>query len=225
MKSKQMFRLGIVFLSAGSLAVLAGCTTNNYSSISGPRGPTGPSGYAGQQGLTGPKGVSGVALMGERGPAGSDGYAGSAGSQGIVGKTGSQGTTTAGVAGSTGYSGVQGSVGKKGATGERGVVGKVAYCDLYKEFVFSYDDTSLNAEDMQKVKEIAAYMKANRSLQVGIDGTAVSSRDQRVNNLRINAIREALINAGVSSDKIWRGAIGDSKLRRKGRIAVFFTSI
>jgi outer membrane protein OmpA-like peptidoglycan-associated protein len=111
-----------------------------------------------------------------------------------------------------------------GATGEIGAAGTVCYWDLYEEFNFSSDETSLSAGDLERISEIAAYMKENPSLRIGIDGTAVSSRDQDINDLRVNAIRDALINAGVSSGKITTGAIGGRDLRRKGRIAVLYTT-
>ena len=77
---------------------------------------------------------------------------------------------------------------------------------------------------MKKVNEIADYMGENPSLLIGIDGTAVNSRDQDMNDLRVSAIRSALIDAGVPSRKIRTDARGDKDLRREGRIAVLFTT-
>jgi len=196
-----------------------GETGESLAGYAGPRGAAGPQGKRGPVGDVGPRGET---LYGPTGPAG---YAGSAGQQGTIGTTGSKGLTTDGVAGLAGFAGISGDRGAKGSTGDQGDIGRMGYWELYKEFSFSSDDTSLNNADMKTVKEIANYMKKSPSLQVGIDGIAVRSRDQNLNDVRINAIRDALINAGVSSDRIWSGSIGNKSLRREGRIAVYFTSL
>jgi outer membrane protein OmpA-like peptidoglycan-associated protein len=113
----------------------------------------------------------------------------------------------------------------QGATGNQGVVGQVDHWNAYKDFNFDARETRLSVGDKQKVNEIAEYMKENRSLQIGIDGTAVRSSDQVVNNIRVNAIRTALIDAGVSPDRIRLGAIGNRDLQRQGRIPVLFTTM
>lgn len=184
----------------------------------GPRGATGPRGEQGPVGDAGAKGIT------TYGPAGPSGYAGAAGNQGIVGKAGSQGGTTAGVAGSAGSSGAQGAMGAKGTTGDRGLAGQVDQWVLYKEFNFPSNVSSLNNDDMRMIKEITGYLNKNQSLQLGIDGTAVKSRDQGLNNRRVSAIRSALIKAGVSPNKISMGEIGNEDRRQEGRIAVFFTT-
>jgi hypothetical protein len=166
-------------------------------------------------------GAKGSTLYGPTGPTGEQG---SAGQQGITGEAGSKGSTTEGIAGLAGPSGIDGAIGQQGSIGDQGFAGQVAYWNPYKEFNFPLNETSLDAADMRKVNEIADYLKRNPSLQIGIDGTAVRSRDQGLNDARVNAIRAALIDDGVSPDKISTGALGDKDLRRQGRIAVYFTT-
>lgn len=209
---------------------------------SGPMGQRGEVGRAGEQGgssagFAGPVGV--VGPRGERGPvgdagskgptfygpAGPAGYAGQAGRQGAVGDTGAKGATSDGIAGLAGSSGLVGPRGDKGATGNQGVVGMVGHWEPYTEFSFAHNQTSLSTEDLEKVDEIAAYLEKNPSLQIGIDGTAVRSADQRQNDQRVNAIGVALRDAGVSQSRIRVGALGASGQRREGRIPVFFTTI
>ncbi|MDP2921376.1 MAG: hypothetical protein Q8O12_03290 [Candidatus Omnitrophota bacterium] len=191
-------------------------------SSAGFAGARGPVGSQGVRGPVGEAGVKGPTLYGPQGPAG---YEGSSGEQGTIGGQGSKGNITAGIAGPVGPSGLSGSVGSMGATGGQGVAGAICYWNLYREFNFYSNDTSLSSADMKSVSEIADYLNRNPSLRLGIDGTAVSSGDQNINDLRVNAIRTALINAGVSPDEISTGVVIDNKdFRRKGRVAVLFTT-
>jgi outer membrane protein OmpA-like peptidoglycan-associated protein len=176
----------------------------------GPQGERGPVGNAGAQGPT------------TYGPTGPDGYAGPAGGQGAVGEQGSQGSTTSGVAGLAGLSGPTGAPGGIGTIGEPGAPGVVGHWVFYKEINFSSNDAALSPSGMERISEIAAYMKQNPSLQIGIDGTAVNSNDQDLNDHRIVAIQQELIKDGVSADRIGRGRLDNSKFRRDGRISIFF---
>lgn len=65
---------------------------------------------------------------------------------------------------------------------------------------------------------MADYVKRNPSLTLGIDGYTGSRRD--LNEQRVDAVRDSLIQNGVPSDRIKVGAFGDPKLRREGRVEV-----
>ena len=58
-------------------------------------------------------------------------------------------------------------------------------------------------------------MKQNPSVQVGIDGFAdprgTDPHNQGLSERRVNGIRDALVNAGVSAGKIHTGAFGESQ--------------
>jgi len=60
-------------------------------------------------------------------------------------------------------------------------------------------------------------MKQNPSVQVGIDGYAdprgADSYNQGLSGRRVHAIRDALVKAGVSGDKITTGAFGEQRLQ------------
>jgi outer membrane protein OmpA-like peptidoglycan-associated protein len=74
------------------------------------------------------------------------------------------------------------------------------------------------------VSEIARYVKANPSLKVGLDGTmdprGLDPRNQDLSDRRVNAIRDALIRAGVPASRIQMGAFEDTRLARDRRVAV-----
>ncbi len=58
-------------------------------------------------------------------------------------------------------------------------------------------------------------MKQNPAVQVGIDGhtdpRGTDAYNQGLSERRVNAISEALVNAGVSSGRIKTGAFGESR--------------
>lgn len=77
---------------------------------------------------------------------------------------------------------------------------------------------------MDKVDEIAQYLKANSSLKVGLDGArnprSSNPRNQQLSNQRVNSIRNALIKEGVPAAKIQTGAFGNPQLARDRQVAV-----
>jgi peptidoglycan-associated lipoprotein len=128
------------------------------------------------------------------------------------------------VAGSTGYSGAAGAAGPTGDTGAQGRAGVIGHWMAYREFYFDYDKSDILDSQSNKIGEIAAYLKANPSLQVGIDGSmdahGSDPRNQDLADRRGAAIRRALLNAGVSADQIQMGAYGDVSLRHDRRVMV-----
>jgi len=202
-----------------------GQTGARGDSAAGFAGPTGGQGPTGPAGATGPTGVRGAPLEGPTGPAG---RSGPAGAQGVTGYTGAQGSTTPGVAGPIGPTGTQGPQGATGDTGAQGRVGVVSCWTSYREFWFGYGSADINSSEANKISEIAAYMKQNPSLEIGIDGSmdprGTDPRDQDLSNRRVNAIRNALIKAGVPANQIKAGAFGDVDLRHDRRVEVLFAT-
>jgi outer membrane protein OmpA-like peptidoglycan-associated protein len=137
--------------------------------------------------------------------------------------TGAQGSTMAGVAGATGAAGATGPQGPIGPTGPQGRAGVIQWTS-YRDFWFDADKAAIHDADWHIVTEIAAYMKNNPSLQLGIDGStyprATQWQDQNLCDRRVGAIRDALISAGVPVYRISEGMFGDVTLRRNGRVEV-----
>jgi peptidoglycan-associated lipoprotein len=112
--------------------------------------------------------------------------------------------------------------------GAQGRVGVVNRWTSYREFWFPYNDADVADSDTSKLAEIAAYLKQNPSLDIGIDGTTnsrVDSRDQNLNDRRVQAVRRALVEAGVPDSRIQIGAFGKPELRRDGRIEVLIATV
>ena len=124
-----------------------------------------------------------------------------------------------GVAGERGPAGPAGPAGAQGPAGPAGPLaqgGAAKQWSSFKDFLFDTDKSDIRANETSKVTEIAVYMKQNPSVQVGIDGYAdprgTDPYNQALSERRVNAIRDALVNAGVASDKIKTGAFGEQRL-------------
>jgi len=127
-----------------------------------------------------------------------------------------------GPAAPAGATGAQGPAGPAGAQGTSGSVGPQAQADAakqwssFKDFLFDTDKSDIRSNETSKVSEISAYMKENPSVQVGIDGFAdprgTNPHNQGLSERRVNAIRDALVKAGVPGDKIKTGAFGEERL-------------
>ena len=202
-----------------------GMTGAQGTSTAGYAGATGATGATGAQGATGATGAQGSTTVG---PTGQMGATGGTGAQGSTGSGGSQGRTTAGIAGSTGATGATGSQGSTGSKGDTGVAGIVGSWTSYRDYTFAYNDARVQDSDATKSANIAAYIKANPSLQLGLDGTidprGADPKDQALSDRRVEAVRAALIDAGVPAYKIKVGAFGDSKTRRDRRVEVLFAT-
>lgn len=140
------------------------------------------------------------------------GPAGPAGPQGPAGPPGGP----AG-AGPAGPAGPPGPAGERGLTGERGPVGPfvVWRWTTFKDFLFDFDKSDMLPSETDKPAEIAAYMKENPSVVVGIDGYAdprgTDPYNLRLSQRRVDVIRDALIKAGVPNYKIQTGAFGSER--------------
>ena len=184
-------------------------------------GCTGPAGSMGPQGSTGMTGAQGTPGM-----TGSQGSTGLTGSQGSTGMTGSQG--------STGMTGSQGTTRPMYPSGQSGT-----NWSALKDFTFDYDRTDIRSSEQNQPSEIAAYARQNPGVRLGIDGATDLLRGTNQYNTglsqrRVSTVRDALIQAGVSADRIETGTFAvqrancnDSTERcaqRDGRVEVLVRS-
>jgi hypothetical protein len=113
--------------------------------------------------------------------------------------------------------------------GLQGPAGIIPRWVTYRDFWFESGQADIHQADAYMVSDIAAYLKANPSLQVGLDGTPpVNGSDPRNADLdqqRVKAVRDALLAAGVAPSQITSGSFGDPRLRRDRRVeAMLITS-
>ena len=73
----------------------------------------------------------------------------------------------------------------------------------------------IRANAVSKSTDIAAHVKQNAPMNVGTGGYAnarvTGQHNQGLSERRVNAIRDALVKAGVASDKIQTSAFGEQK--------------
>jgi TctA family transporter len=85
----------------------------------------------------------------------------------------------------------------------------------FKDILFDFDKSDIRANETNKITDVAAYIKQNPTFQVGINGYAdprgTEQYNQALSERRVNAIRDALVKAGVASDKINALAFGEQK--------------
>ena len=121
----------------------------------------------------------------------------------------------AGATGPMGPAGPMGAQGPAGVAGSQSQASAVKAWSTFKDFLFSFDQSEIRANETSHVTDIAAYMKQNPSAQVGIDGhtdpRGTDAYNQSLSERRVNAIREALVTAGVADNRIKAGAFGESQ--------------
>jgi hypothetical protein len=162
-------------------------------------------------------GPQGAVLIG---PTGRTGATGATGMQGVSGQIGEQGASMAGVAGVAGPSGLQGVQGGPGLPGAQGVVGIIDHWTAYRQFTFYPEGTAMTPSDMSKASDVAAYLAQNPSIEVGIDGSINASGYGNLSNRRADAVRIALIQAGVPANRILIGAFADPNRRQNDQAQI-----
>jgi peptidoglycan-associated lipoprotein len=112
-----------------------------------------------------------------------------------------------------GPTGMLGSQGLAGPVGPQGPAGPSWVS--FKNFLFDFDKSDIRANQESEVADVAAYMKQNSAAKVGLDGHADprggDAYNQALSERRVNAVRDALVKAGVRADRIVTGAFGESK--------------
>jgi outer membrane protein OmpA-like peptidoglycan-associated protein len=146
------------------------------------------------------------------GPMGPEGPAGMAGLAGVPGPQGPMGP-----AGPPGPQGVAGLPGPAGAAGVRGVD---LTWERFSDVQFDLNKADLRPSEADKVVRLAAYLKQNPAFQVELEGFADPRGSQTYNiklsTQRVNAVRDALIAAGVPQDRILVGAYGELNRKSAG---------
>jgi outer membrane protein OmpA-like peptidoglycan-associated protein len=123
----------------------------------------------------------------------------------------------AGERGPAGPAGPQGAQGPAGPMGPQAQASAAKQWESFKNFLFDTDKSDIRSNEMGKVSDIAAYLQQNQPAKVAIDGYSdprgTDPYNQRLSERRVNAIRDALVQAGVPNEKIQTGAFGEQRLQ------------
>jgi outer membrane protein OmpA-like peptidoglycan-associated protein len=137
-------------------------------------------------------------------------FCGSFGMAGGIGATGPMGP--AGAMGPAGPAGPQAMAASENRMVSFGTGNKLA---AFKDILFDTDKSDIRSNEMSKITDIAAHVKQNAPMQVGIGGYAdargTDQHNQGLSERRVNAIRDALVKAGIANDKIQTSAFGEQK--------------
>ena len=99
----------------------------------------------------------------------------------------------------------------------------------YREVIFLDNRSDILASQKSKISEVAEYLTKNPSLKVGIDSSidpnGSDARNQLLSDQRGDAVRSALIEAGVPAARIQTGVRGDAKLVRDRRIGILVSTL
>ena len=143
------------------------------------------------------------AVAGERGPAGPS-LGGPAGAQ--------RSSRRHGCAGPAGPVGPQAMAGSENRMVSFGTGNNSA---AFKDILFDTDKSDIRSNEMSKIADIAAHVKQNAPMQVSIGGYAdargTDQHNQGLRERRVNPFNDALVKAGVASDKIQTRAFGEGK--------------
>jgi outer membrane protein OmpA-like peptidoglycan-associated protein len=80
--------------------------------------------------------------------------------------------------------------------------------------------------DSAQIEEIASFMTQNPGAILGIDGGSATAPDalRTVSLRRTNAVRQALVSAGVASSRMETGAFSNTASARASRVEVLIKS-
>jgi outer membrane protein OmpA-like peptidoglycan-associated protein len=121
------------------------------------------------------------------------------------------------VAGLVGPAGPQGPQGPQGVQGPAGPRGADLAWQPFGDVLFDFDRADVRASEAAKISELAAYLKKHPTFRAELEGFADPRGSQTYNiklsTRRVNAVRDALIAAGVPKEQITTGAYGE--LNRK----------
>lgn len=189
----------VVYLSM-ALLLVAGCSARPVGGVDGWQvyGPPGAEGPQGPAGPMGPQGVAGP--VGPMGPQGLAGAVGPMGPQGLAGPIGPMGPQ--------GPAGVQGAMGPKGAD-----VTWTSFTDIR----FDFDKAEIRPSEVANIEALAAYLKAHPAFTVELEAFAdprgTEAYNLKLSQRRVDAIRGALIAAGVPKANIATGSYGELNLK------------
>jgi len=125
-----------------------------------------------------------------------------------------------GLADGSGISGKAGAQGHVGLVSTGGPTGVFKEWVPYQRFRFEQEGTAIRAADMRQAADIAAYMRENPTVRLGLDGSPVTQTTTNLGERRMSAIRDALIQAGTPADRIQVGAFGEPQFRRDNQVEV-----
>jgi peptidoglycan-associated lipoprotein len=133
------------------------------------------------------------------------------GPMGLTGAMGPQGPAgPAGPPGPPGPSGPQGLAAVAPAPAVREVAVPKDW-ESFSNVTFDLDKSDIRADERDKIKAVADYMRQNPKLELGLAGYAdprgTNERNQKLSDQRVNAVTDALVKDGIPRERIRTAAL------------------
>ena len=85
----------------------------------------------------------------------------------------------------------------------------------FNDILFHFRKNKVRASEEPKVDKLVQYMKDNPSHEIGLDGytdpRGTPPYNQKLSQRRVEAVKAALVAAGVSASRIRTGAFGETR--------------
>jgi len=91
----------------------------------------------------------------------------------------------------------------------------------FKDVLFDYDRAEIRPDESAKITQLAEYIKKNDGLVVRLDGHTDPRGNEpynmKLSQRRVEAVKKALIDAGVPPDRVRVAAFGERILKCNGQ--------
>ena len=85
----------------------------------------------------------------------------------------------------------------------------------FSDILFDFDKSNVRSSETPKVDKLVQYMKDNPSHEIGLDGytdpRGTPPYNMKLSQRRVEAVKAALVGAGVSAGRIRTGAFGETR--------------
>jgi peptidoglycan-associated lipoprotein len=85
----------------------------------------------------------------------------------------------------------------------------------FNDVLFDFDKSNVRSSETPKVDKLVQYMKENPNIEIGLDGytdpRGSSPYNQKLSQRRVDAVKAALVGAGVPASRIRTGAFGETR--------------
>ncbi|HEY7037743.1 MAG TPA: OmpA family protein [Methylomirabilota bacterium] len=85
----------------------------------------------------------------------------------------------------------------------------------FNDILFDFDKSIVRSSETPKVDKLVQYMKDNPNIEIGLDGytdpRGTPPYNQKLSQRRVDAVKAALVGAGVPSGRIRTGAFGETR--------------